>query len=212
MNPSLQPPPISVKRGPVEHERRAQIVEAARLHFRHSGYNKTSVAELAQAIGVSSGYVYRFFESKQAIGEAVCAATLSQMSQALLQLGAGNISATEKLRALLSGLLELGYELFIKERRMHELVANAVSDNWESVQKHRMFIRALIEQIVLQGRESGEFEKCTPIDQVVLAIGMSIVGFTNPAQLQQRSLQDLKAGQIAVCELVLRSLSPSARA
>ena len=36
------------------------------------GYAKTSVSDLARAIGFSKAYIYRFFESKQAIGEAIC--------------------------------------------------------------------------------------------------------------------------------------------
>ena len=60
------------QRGPAEHERRDQIVAAAREHFRHYGYNKTTVADLAKAIGLSTAYIYKFFDSKKAIGEAVC--------------------------------------------------------------------------------------------------------------------------------------------
>ena len=67
------------QRGPAEHERREQIIRAADEHFRHYGYAKTTVADLAKAIGVSAAYVYRFFESKQAIGEAVCAMTLARI-------------------------------------------------------------------------------------------------------------------------------------
>ena len=74
------------QRGPVEHERRDQIIRAADEHFRRYGYNKTTVADLAKAIGVSSAYVYRFFESKQAIGEAVCAMTLAAIDGPLLEI------------------------------------------------------------------------------------------------------------------------------
>ena len=36
--------PTAGQRGPAEHDRRAQIVEAADAYFRHYGYNKTTVA------------------------------------------------------------------------------------------------------------------------------------------------------------------------
>ncbi|XOT96806.1 TetR/AcrR family transcriptional regulator, partial [Alcaligenes pakistanensis] len=58
------------QRGPTEHHRREQIIEQANTHFRLYGYRKTSVASLAKSIGVSSAYLYRFFDSKQAIGQA----------------------------------------------------------------------------------------------------------------------------------------------
>jgi AcrR family transcriptional regulator len=63
-------------RGPAEHEVREQIVAAAGQHFSHYGYEKTAVSDLAKAIGFSKAYIYKFFDSKQAIGEAICAQTL----------------------------------------------------------------------------------------------------------------------------------------
>ena len=66
-------PPV---RGPADHTVREQIVEAAGEHFRHYGYEKTTVSDLAKAIGFSKAYIYKFFDSKQAIGEAICARTL----------------------------------------------------------------------------------------------------------------------------------------
>ena len=59
--------PVSA-RGPADHEVRDQIVTAATEHFSRYGYEKTTVSDLAKAIGFSKAYIYKFFESKQAIG------------------------------------------------------------------------------------------------------------------------------------------------
>lgn len=56
----------------MDHEVRDQIVAAATEHFRLYGYEKTTVSDLAKAIGFSKAYIYKFFESKQAIGEMIC--------------------------------------------------------------------------------------------------------------------------------------------
>ena len=66
-------------RGPAEHSVRDQIVTAAHDYFAHYGYAKTTVADLAREIGFSKAYIYRFFESKQAIGEAICAGCLDRL-------------------------------------------------------------------------------------------------------------------------------------
>src|SRR3990170_8573808 len=68
---------VPPSRGPADHTVRDQIVEAAGEHFRHYGYEKTTVSDLAQAIGFSKAYIYKFFDSKREIGEAICANTLS---------------------------------------------------------------------------------------------------------------------------------------
>src|SRR5437016_11870011 len=66
-------------RGPADHEVRDQIVGAATEHFSRYGYEKTTVSELAKAIGFSKAYIYKFFESKQGIGEMICANCLREI-------------------------------------------------------------------------------------------------------------------------------------
>src|SRR3954470_20255994 len=126
------------QRGPAEHERRQQIIAAADEHFRRYGYNKTTVADLAKAIGVSGAYVYRFFESKQAIGEAVCSMTLGRIDALLMEVATNaQETATNRLRALYRCLAEKGIELFFKERKLHDLVLAAVEGRWSSVMQHK---------------------------------------------------------------------------
>src|SRR5438034_929932 len=86
--------PVSA-RGPADHEVRDQIVAAATEHFSRYGYEKTTVSDLAKAIGFSKAYIYKFFESKQAIGEMICAKTLSTMVAAVEEAVAGASTPTE---------------------------------------------------------------------------------------------------------------------
>src|SRR5687768_6713954 len=87
-------------RGPADHAVRDQIVEAAREHFRHYGYAKTTVSDLAKSIGFSKAYIYKFFDSKQAIGEAICAKTLGAVVSAVEEAVAGATTPTDKFRRM----------------------------------------------------------------------------------------------------------------
>lgn len=209
MSKITKPIPLPVSRGPVEHARREQIVAAACEQVRAHGYGKTSVAEVAKAVGVSSAYVYRFFESKQSIGEAVCAENLARIAQSLFDLENAPWTAAEKLRRFYSVLLESGYELFIAQRNLHELVSSAVSQNWIAAANHRKVIRAVLRRIVVEGRKNSEFERDTPLDEVVLALGQAAIPFAHPILLAQRDLKDLRMSAAAVSGLVLRGLAPS---
>src|SRR3982751_2018150 len=99
-------------RGPADHAVREQIVEAAEQHFSRYGYEKTTVSELANAIGFSKAYIYKFFDSKQAIGEAICAKTLSALVAAVEKAVAGASTPTEKFRRMFKTLTETGVNLF----------------------------------------------------------------------------------------------------
>jgi len=195
------------QRGPVEHERREQIIRAADEHFRHYGYNKTTVADLAKAIGVSAAYVYRFFESKQAIGEAVCAMTLARIDDLLLQIAAGQQSAANRLHGLYRCLAEQGIELFFKERKLHDLVVAAVESRWPAVLRHKAIMLEAVRRIVTDGRAAGEFERKTPLDEICRAIFETLEPFAHPMLLELKEPPELEASVIAVSNLVLRSLA-----
>src|SRR5215468_8962861 len=105
--PSPQP-----SRGPTEHEVRAQIVDAATEHFSRYGYEKTTVSDLAKAIGFSKAYIYKFFESKQAIGEMICANCLRQIETEVRAAVEGADRPPEKLRRMFKAIVESSLRLF----------------------------------------------------------------------------------------------------
>lgn len=51
--------------------RRAQIIAAAHVCFRASGFHSTSMAQIAAEAGLSVGQIYRYFENKEAVIAAI---------------------------------------------------------------------------------------------------------------------------------------------
>lgn len=199
---------VSGQRGPASHERRIQIIESAREHFRKNGYKKTSVADLAKAIGVSSAYVYRFFESKQAIGEAICGIATGKIITAMHEVANSDMSASNRLRKLYTTMLDKGLEIFFNERKVHEIAIASVEGQWSTAIKYHEAKYEVITKIVQDGRASGEFERKTPLDEVVMAIVETLYPFSHPILLQQSEPDVLHQRAIAVSNLVLRSLAP----
>ena len=194
-------------RGPLDHTVREQIVEAAYEHFGHYGYEKTTVAELAKAIGFSKAYIYKFFDSKQAIGEVICANRLDMIMAAVNAAIADAPSASEKLRRLFRALTEAGSELFFHERKLYDIAAVAARDKWPSTERYSERLLKLIESIVVEGRKAGEFERKTPLDEATLAIYMVMCPFINPVQLQY-NLEAAPTAAVVLSSLILRSLTP----
>ncbi|MDP9944027.1 AcrR family transcriptional regulator [Enterobacter ludwigii] len=194
-------------RGPLDHTVREQIVEAAYEHFGHYGYEKTTVAELAKAIGFSKAYIYKFFDSKQAIGEVICANRLDMIMAAVNAAIADAPSASEKLRRLFRALTEAGSELFFHERKLYDIAAVAARDKWPSTERYSESLLKLIESIVVEGRKAGEFERKTPLDEATLAIYMVMCPFINPVQLQY-NLEAAPTAAVVLSSLILRSLAP----
>jgi AcrR family transcriptional regulator len=196
------------RRGPVDHARREQILGVAAEHFRTVGYHKTSISDLGRAIGISHAYVYRFFESKQAIGEAVCSQTLARIASAVEKAVESPASASEKIRQIPLVLIEEGVSVFMQDRKLHDIVEEAVKAHWCSASNHDVSIEALILRVVAQGRESGEFERKTSADEVAHSILVAWTPFIHPVLLAERAPEQLREDARIVSSMVLRSLAP----
>lgn len=194
-------------RGPADHAIRQQIIDAADAHFSRFGYGKTTVADLAKAIGFSKAYIYKFFDSKQAIGEAICAQCLEKITTAALASTAEAHTATEKFRRLFSTITQKSMELLFQERLLYDLAANSATEQWPSALGYLAQVEATVRDIILLGRETGEFERKTPIDETCSAIMLAMQPFMHPLLLEF-NLDGLPESQTRVINLILRSLAP----
>ena len=194
-------------RGPSDHNVRNQIVEAAAEHFSRYGYEKTTVSDLAKAIGFSKAYIYKFFDSKQAIGEVICANTLSAILNTVDEAMLDAPTASERFRRMFKAAVEASVQLFFEERKLYDIAASAAGEQWQSCAAYEDQIKQNILQIIREGRETGEFERKTPIDETANAIFLVMHPYLNPLLLQH-NLSLVEEVPAILSGLVLRSLSP----
>jgi AcrR family transcriptional regulator len=198
---------LDAGRGPAEHDVRTQIIEAATAHFSHYGYDKTTVSDLAKAIGFSKAYIYKFFASKQAIGEVICTNCLAQIEGEVQAALEGVQAPPERLRVLFTVIVEASLRLFLQDRRLYEIAVAAATDEWPSTQAYKGRIRQLVEEILKEGRASGVFERATPLEATSQAVYQVLVPYLNPVTLPHLSVLHAEA-PTALQDLVLRSLAP----
>jgi AcrR family transcriptional regulator len=202
--PSTAPAPA---RGPADHEVRSQIVAAATEHFSRYGYEKTTVSDLAKAIGYSKAYIYKFFESKQAIGEMICANCLQEIVMEVRSAVAQADQPPEKLRRMFKSITEASVRLFSRDRKLYEIAASAATEQWQAARAYQEQVKELIADILREGRQSGDFERKTPLDETALAVYLVMRSFINPLLLQY-SFDYAADAPTHLSSLVLRSLSP----
>ena len=192
-------------RGPADHDVRDQIVAAATEHFSRYGYEKTTVSDLAKAIGFSKAYIYKFFESKQAIGEMICANCLHEIETDVRTAVAEAERPTEKLRRMFKVFTEASLRLFFRDRKLYDIAASAATGNWQSVQAYEARVQQLLQEVLQAGRQSGEFERKTPLDETASAIYLVMRPYLNPLLLQYNlDTTDAAPAQLSS----LRSLAP----
>ena len=134
-------------RGPVDHEVRDQVVAAATEHFSRYGYEKTTVSDLAKAIGFSKAYIYKFFESKQAIGEMICAQCIAEIEASVAASLADAASPPDKIRRLFKAFTEASLRLLFQDRKLYEIAASAATEQWAVVAAYDQRVQQLLREM-----------------------------------------------------------------
>lgn len=90
--------------------RRAQILASAAELFARKGVSATTVREIADAVGVLSGSLYHYFESKDAIVEELLGGYLTVLQASYTDALALGTTAADRLHRLVLGSLQVAEE------------------------------------------------------------------------------------------------------
>ncbi len=187
-------------------ETRDRIITVAEEQFRRMGYAKTAVADIAQALGMSPANVYRFFESKSAINNAICRRYMEECERRLAAVINGSGTAAERLRQLPLVLLDFNRTTFTDEHRLHDMVTAAMEENWPAIEQHIDRIRCYYEKIIRIGVEAGEFFEADPKTASDTIQGMFVIT-CHPMLIAQCAGDDLDGLANRIADMVLRALT-----
>jgi len=167
-----------------EADTHARILVTAERLFREIGYQKTTVADIAKALKMSPANVYRFFDSKRAIHEAVACRLMGEVEQAATAIAARPGSPTVRLRELLMTVHFMNKERFVGDSKLHEMVTIAMEEDWKVCDAHLEFLGATVGQVIGEGMASGEFKAADPMT-TALCVFSSMVRFFHPQIIAQ---------------------------
>jgi AcrR family transcriptional regulator len=102
----IEESPRSETRGEARAEaRRRQILDAAESCFRARGFHAATMAEIATAAGLSVGQIYRFFENKEALIEAITDLQMDELRDSVVEVETRD-GAAGAIRLLLANGIE----------------------------------------------------------------------------------------------------------
>jgi len=145
------------KRKLSEKDTRRLIIEAAQRLFRQMGFQKTTVADIARELQMSPANIYRFFTNKSEINEAVCMDLLGKIEAETEKIAAPSTTATQRIRNLFGAVEKTHHKRYMFDRKLHDLIDAAISENWAIMRRHNECVAAILEQIIASGMASGEF-------------------------------------------------------
>lgn len=185
-----------------------RILEAAEDVLRRYGPAKATVVDVARALGVSHGTVYRHFPTKAALRDAVTERWLARISEPLEAVASGDDDARERLRRW--------FDLLIAAKRSRasedpELFATYVELAGESREVVRAHVHALVGQltrIVSEGMESGEFDAGDP-EEAAWAVFRATGRFHDPVHASEWSDTGIDLAFEGVWTLLAKGLGPT---
>jgi len=134
-----------------------KILAVAERLFSEIGFEKTTVSDIARELHMSPTNIYRFFSAKADINEAIGRRLLAAIEAAGDGIVKNSASARDKLRALLAMIASANEERFLSNRKLHDLLETAFSDNWPIARDHIEKITEFMGEIISQGNRDGDF-------------------------------------------------------
>lgn len=168
----------------IESDTRERILEVAERLFRQIGYQKTTVADIAKDLRMSPANVYRFFESKRAIHQAVAQLLMSEVEHEAQRIVAKPGPATTRLRELLTTIHRMNSERYVGDAKLHEMVEIAMEEDWEVCVEHIHRITETIAAVIAQGAASGEFD-APDVPLAAMCTCTAMVRFFHPQMIAQ---------------------------
>jgi AcrR family transcriptional regulator len=194
-----------VSADPARQENITRILDAAERLFRHYGYSKTNVADIARDLGMSTANIYRFFGSKTEIHQALCGRMLGQSYQMALAIRNQPISATERLRTYALSQYKMILETMLDEQKVHEMVIVAIERDWHVIEKHIERTQALVAEIIAEGIAAGEFAEQDP-HLAAKCFAATTVDLCHPQMVAQCLAKSYQADPEDIIEFVIRAL------
>ena len=189
---------------------RSRILATADAYFREIGYQKTTVADIARTLKMSPANVYRFFESKKAINEAVLERLIGEVEALIAEIAdRPGLDATGRFVAAIETLHRDCTRRCEAFPRLHEMIEAAMAESWDVCRHHVARITAGLERIVRDGVASGAFEAADPA-QAAACIHAAIARYTHPVLVGKSPLQPAPPIE-AMTAFLLRSLAPRGR-
>jgi len=183
-----------------------RILDAAEDVLRRFGPAKATVVDVAQALGVSHGSVYRHFPSKAALRDAVTARWLARIAAPLAAVAAEDRPAPERLRRWLDLLIASKRRLARDDPELFATYLALAAEARAVVQAHVDHLVGQIARIITDGVARGEFAVADPV-AVGRAVFDATARFHNPAHAPEWADPSIDAAFAGVWSLVLGGLS-----
>ncbi|KPI05544.1 regulatory protein TetR [Actinobacteria bacterium OK074] len=189
-----------------------RILEATEEVLRRHGPAKATVVDVARALGVSHGSVYRHFATKAALREAVTERWLDRTALLLADIVIRDMDPRERLRAWLTALFEAKREKAGADPELFATFSVLAEEASAAVDRHLTDLTTQLTTIVRAGIDAGVFIADLDAAETATALFQATGRFHDPAYARYWVEPGIEGEFAAVVELLLRGVTAGAAA
>jgi AcrR family transcriptional regulator len=182
-----------------------RILEVTEDVLRRYGLAKATVVDVARALDVSHGSVYRHFPSKASLREAVAKRWLDRASAPLEKIAQADAPAPAKLERWLRALFTAKQSRFNEDPEMFATYLTLAQEACKVVKGHKEGLIDQVASILSDGVKQGAFE-IADVKTSARAVFDASIRFHHPAHSDEWKDPELPARIDALLALVLRGL------
>ena len=183
-----------------------RILEVTEDVLRRFGLAKATVVDVARALDVSHGSVYRHFPSKASLREAVAKRWLDRVKAPLEKIAQEQGPAPAKLERWLRALFAAKYRKVCDDPEMFATYLTLAREACGAVKAHKESLVDQVAHILAEGVEQGAFA-VTDVKTSARAIFDATIRYHHPAHSEEWSDPALPARVDALLTLLLRGLA-----
>ncbi|MBB4715361.1 TetR/AcrR family transcriptional regulator [Streptomyces luteogriseus] len=185
-----------------------RILEATEEVLRRHGPAKATVVDVARALGVSHGSVYRHFRTKAALREAVTKRWLDRTSGQLSGIAAADDRVPEdRLRDWLAALFAAKRRKAGEDPELFATYMVLTDENGSAVGEHITDLESQLTRIIQAGVENGDFAATDP-EASARAVFQATGRFHDPSYAREWKQPGIEGDFAAVTDLLVRGLRP----
>jgi AcrR family transcriptional regulator len=185
---------------------RDRIFQAALERIKHYGYGKTTMAEIAADCAMSPGNIYRFFEAKIDIAEAIARNHDASIHTRLSAIARRqDLPADARLREVLGTKMRENYSLLQANPKIIELAEVVHRERPLLANEELAHERVFLTQILRDGVDSGLFDVPDP-EFTAEMIQVATMKFSFPQLFSKLTLAKLERELNGVITLILNGI------
>jgi len=183
-----------------------KIIEAAKARFRHYGYFKTTIAEIAKDCDMSPGNLYRYFDSKIDIAATIARAeSLNQVDNLRHFVESTDQPASQRLKALMLQELRETFHKLENNQKLVELIQFVIQEQprvlVESMRRERRVLAIILDH----GRQSGEM-RFEDVNKIASSLQAATMKFRYPQLFTHQTLEDLEDELLTLLDILFDGL------